>query len=47
MKVVSVVCSGIQSSSSLVGSGGNVLTGKGYELFSGVSLYLLVCIVAI
>ena len=38
MKVVYVVCSRTQSSSSLVG--GNVKTGDGYELFSGLSLYL-------
>ena len=40
MRVVSVVCSGTKSSSSLVvGGGGNVLTGDGYTLFSGLPLY--------
>ena len=37
-KVVSVVCSGKQSSSSLVGVL-VVLIGEGYELFSDVSLF--------
>ena len=46
MKVVSVVCSGVQSSGSLFGEGGIMFRpGEGYELFSGVTL--LVCIMAI